>query len=61
MLEHDFAAHGHLLVTLTPGPQEPLEPIRRPRYREVGRLADPRAGHASPSRTCCSSTGPPSG
>lgn len=41
VLEYDFAAHGHLLVTLTPGPPESHGPARRPRYREVGRLADP--------------------
>ena len=44
-IEHDFAAHGHLLVTLTPGAPEPRKPVQRPRDRprdrEVGRLMDP--------------------
>lgn len=39
--DHDFEAHGHLLVTLDPGPP-PATPSRpKPVVTEIGHLADP--------------------
>jgi hypothetical protein len=39
-IPHEFAAHGSLLLTLTPG-RSATAPVTQPVFREIGRLQDP--------------------